>query len=100
MRISDLRRSAKTCLRDKEVLGLTVWVAEVPRLEDLVQQTGTFVSQYASIGVCSLAVLLENYEVVPTGAAPHYTVVIPSTTTEVLGQFRDCFLVMPNPLVT
>jgi len=96
---SDLVKSAETCLTLYQVLGLTIWVAEVPRLEDLVAQTGTLISCYGQIGVCSLAVL-GDYVVAPTGQAPHYTLVLPSTSEDDLERFRSCFLIMPNPLVS
>jgi hypothetical protein len=75
-----------------------MWIAEVPRIEDLIAQAGTFISRYPRLAVCSKAVL-DGYEILPTGRSPHYTVVLPSVEPEELEKLRDCFLIIPNPQV-
>ncbi len=98
MKLLDLFRSAENCEAEYGVLGLTIYVAETPRIDDLVDQAGIFVQRYRTLNVCSLAVLIEDYEVVPTKQSPHYTVVLPSATSDELEKVRRCFLAIDNPL--
>jgi hypothetical protein len=95
---SDLRKQAASCLTQHGILGVSAWIAEVPRLEDLVAQTGILVPKFNNLAICSLAVL-DGYEVLPTGKAPHHTIVLPGTSDEELDKLRGCFLIIPNPLV-
>ncbi|MGA8724130.1 MAG: hypothetical protein WB565_03760 [Acidimicrobiales bacterium] len=99
MRSTDLLRSARKCEAEYGVPGLTIYIAEVPDIVDLIDQAGRFVQQYSVVQICSLAVL-EDYEVVPTGKAPHYTLVLPSTSEDQFDRLRQCFLAIPNPLVS
>ena len=44
------------CLRLHKVLGLTVWIADVAKLEDLITRVGAPL-QHRNLAVCSLAAL-------------------------------------------
>jgi hypothetical protein len=70
MQESDLRKTATNCLTKHGILGITIWIAEVPSVEELVSQAGHFVKIYSRLSVCSLAVL-EDYRILPTAQAPH-----------------------------
>jgi hypothetical protein len=98
MQPSDLRRAATLCLRLHEVLGLTVWVADIAELEDQITRVGAPL-QHRNLAVCSLAALDES-EIHPTGRAPHFTLVLPSVDRSVPERLRSCFLLIPNPLVS
>jgi hypothetical protein len=96
---SDLRRSAEVCLTRYGVLGLSVSVADIRRLEELIPRARQAVQRYPNLSVCSLAVIEDaTYPVVPTFEAPHYTVILPSVDSSDLDTLRQCFLTIPNPL--
>lgn len=94
---SDLRRSAEACEARFGVLGLSLWVAAVPKLDDLVAQTTPHIQKYGHLAICSLAVL-DGYNAIATGRAPHYTLVLPDTEDATLDEFRECFRIISNPL--
>ncbi len=68
---SDLRKTADACMAKTGVYGISLWIAPVPKLEDLVAQTTPYIQRYSHLAICSLAVLGE-FETLPTGRAPHY----------------------------
>ncbi len=95
---SDLDKTARACERVFGVLGVSVFVAEVREIEDLIAQARPIVREMPALSVCSFAALV-GFHVVPSGKAPHYTVLLPDLTEPTFELLREPFLVVPNPLL-
>jgi hypothetical protein len=95
----DLKHAAVNCLMMYEILGISVVVADVPEVEDLVRQARPAMKIYSTIHVCRVRDLDQRlYRLLPTFNAPHYTLVLPSIDDEVLVRLRNRFSRMDNPL--
>lgn len=95
----DLRRAAVKCLRLYGVLGLSVVAADVETAEELARRGRRRLETYSVIHVCRARSLGAPYELLPTWAAPHYTLRIPGVEPGHLASLRARFDRIANPLV-
>jgi hypothetical protein len=97
LRKKDIRKTATACLTMHQVLGMSVFAADVPSVEDVIYLAAPLRS-FSTLSVCRLGDL-EGFEVLPTAKAPHMTVVLPSLEDGHLDDLRNRFAQVKNPLV-
>lgn len=96
MRPDDVRNAAETAQVRIGVLGVSVYAARVDRPAQLgpklSPQARGQLARYPKLRSCRAGELRgAGFALLPTGATPHYTVVLPSTAPEVLAALAAAF---------
>jgi hypothetical protein len=95
---NDLEKDARACLRQWGFQAVSVAVADVLDLVDLMSQVNRFVARMPTVSVSTVE-RLAGYELVATFRAPHFSLVVPSLDDKALRDLCLLFDIVKNPLV-
>lgn len=96
-RIAHVRTRAEACLRRLGFAGVSVAHAPGGRLEDLCEMSPRLLD-YRECAITTAGRVRARFGLAPTGAHPHFSIVLPDTSAETVRALRDLFeLGVPVP---